>query len=170
MSTQRTATVLTFLMLTVTVASSALATPAAPKRGSTNRCYTVRIEGVSDSSAETKKRRRRRYRHRFSARDVLDLRLSVWLPEKSDAGLVQIKLYTPTGRVYETLRASVDPELMGKKNFRGRRARIVTARLPIAGTHITSRSLYGKWRAEVYLDGELGSCTQPRPRRFTIER
>lgn len=38
----------------------------------------------------------------------------------------------------------------------------VVARLPVAGTSIVHSSLYGKWTAEAYLDGEVESCGSSR--------
>ena len=132
-----------------------------------NRCYAIRIEAIRTPSTETSTRRR--WRRRFSAREVLDLRFSVLLPANNQSGLVEIELYTPKGNLYETLQAQVDPDdpSGGTARYRRRRARVVTARLPIAGSHITSRSLYGRWRAEVHLDGNDRRCR--RPKRFIIE-
>jgi hypothetical protein len=53
------------------------------------------------------------------------------------------------------------------RRYRFRRARTVTADLPVAGTSITRRSLFGEWRAEVHLDGNERACT--RPTTFTLE-
>ena len=134
-----------------------------------NRCYAVRIEAIGAPSTETStRRRRRRFRRRFSAQEVLDLRFSVLLPANNQSGLVEIEIYTPKGNLYETLQAQVDPDdpSGGTARYRRRRARVVSARLPIAGSHITSRSLFGRWRAEVHLDGNDRRCR--RPKRFII--
>ena len=129
-----------------------------------NRCYAVGIEAIGASSTETSTRRRS-----FSAREVLDLRFSVLLPANNQSGLVEIELYTPKGNLYETLHAQIDATdpSGGTATYRRRRARVVTARLPVAGSHITGRSLYGRWRAEVHLDGDERRCT--RPTRFIIQ-
>ena len=34
----------------------------------------------------------------------------------------------------------------------------MTARLPVAGTQITQRGLYGRWSVVPYLDGAEGPC------------
>lgn len=149
-----------FLML-VSTPRGWTAPPAANKQS--KRCFVVRANAITGEANA----KRTRYRRRFSAQDALDLRLSVWMPIRNDAGLVEIKLYTPTGHLYEVLQAGADSGTIGETKYRGRRARVVAGRLPIAGTHITGRSLYGKWRAEVFLDGEPASCTR-RPKRFTI--
>ncbi len=159
-------TAIILLVLTVTAGSQALATQRTRRARATRiRCYAVRVEAISNPSTETTNRRR--YRRGFSAQEVLDLRLSVWLPEKDEASLVEIRLYTPTGRLYEVLQARADASTTDGGRYRRRRARVVSARLPVAGSHITSRSLYGKWRAEVFLDENEKSCTR-RPKKFTI--
>lgn len=142
------------LFLTLAATSSGGTAPPAGK-GRATRCYVLRANAITNDADA-----RVRYRRRFSARDVLDLRLSVWMPAKNDAGLVEIKLYTPTGHLYEVLEASTDSYTADETRYRGRRARVVAGRLPVAGTHITGRSLYGKWQAEVFLDGEPASCTR----------
>ncbi len=158
---RRVSTVGVVLFLTLATVSHGWAAPPAANRRA-RRCFVVRANAITNEATT-----RTRYRSRFSAQKVLDLRLSVWLPAYNDAGLVEIKLYTPTGHLYEVLQASTDPDTRDKMKYRGRRARVVAGRLPIAGTHITGRSLYGKWRAEVFLDGEPASCTR-RPKRFAI--
>jgi hypothetical protein len=154
-------TVAVALFLTLGATSHGGAAPPAAK-GRADRCYVLRANAITnDTDART------RYRRRFSAQDVLDLRFSVWMPGKNDAGLVEIKLYTPAGHLYEVLEATTDAGTARETRYRGRRARVVAGRLPVAGTHITGRSLYGKWRAEVFLDGAPATCTR-RPMRFTI--
>lgn len=162
-------TAIILAVLTCTAGSQALATPST-RRANRNRCYAVRVEAISIPATETSTDtgRRRRYRRRFSAHEVLDLNLSVWLPAKNEASVVEIRLYTPTGRLYEVLQARADASTADGARYRGRRARVVSARLPVAGSHITSRSLYGKWRAEVFLDGNEKSCTR-RPKKFSLD-
>ena len=158
-------TVIILAVLT-TAGSQALATRATSRARRNNRCYAVRVEAIASPATETK--RRRRYRRRFSAHEVLDLNLSVWLPARNDASVVEIRLYTPTGSLYEILQAQSDASTPNRARHRGRRARVVSARLLVAGSHITSRSLYGKWRAEVFLDGNEKSCTR-RPKKFRLD-
>jgi len=130
-----------------------------------DRCYAVRVESIAaPNSASTK---RRRFRRRFSAREVLDLRFNVLLHAKNDAGLVEIKLYTPAGRLYDILEARADGDQSALPRRSRRRRRVVSAKFPVAGTHITNRSLYGKWRADVYLNGSDERCG--RPKRFFIQ-
>jgi hypothetical protein len=134
-----------------------------------DRCFAVQIEAVGSTSDEQTHGRRHRVRQRFSARDVLDLRFRVLLPSQNQSGLIEVKLYTPKGKVYETLSADLDPDSSseGMPRYRFRRARTVTADLPVAGTFITRRSLFGEWRAEVYLDGNERPCM--RATTFTLE-
>lgn len=134
-------------------------------RRANNRCYAVRVEAVRASAEPT--RHRRRYRRRFVAHELLDLEMSVWLPAKSEASLVEIHVYTPAGRLYDVLQARAGAGGGETTRYRGRRSRVMSARLPVAGSHITSRSLYGTWRAEVFVDGDEDRCTR-RAKTFTI--
>jgi len=147
--------------------------PEAQHRG----CYAVRIEALGSTSSPStlsegkapKAKARPRNGHRFSAREILDLRFDVLLRERDPSGLVEVALYTPSGHLYETLKAELDPDeaALGRPSYRGRRARVVAATLPVAGSYITRRSIYGEWRAEVRLDGAGTACT--RHESFTLE-
>lgn len=144
-------------------------------------CYAVRIEALGSTAspstlsegkaakAKAKAKARPRNGHRFSAREILDLRFDVLLRERDPSGLVEVALYTPSGHLYETLKAELVPDeaALGRASYRGRRARVVAATLPVAGSFITRRSIYGEWRAEVRLDGAGTACT--RPTSFTLE-
>lgn len=129
-----------------------------------NRCF-VGFEPIASSSRDAPPQRR--FWRRFSAQEMLDLRVDVWFRATNHSGLVEIKLYTPAGRLYEVLHAKAGPDDARPIAHR-RRLPILSARLPVAGSHITSRSLYGTWTAEVFLDGSDEPCTR-RPRRFFIE-
>ncbi len=142
--------------------ASALSSPG--DRRAQRQCYAVRVEAIQNPSAESGPRRR--YKDRFSAEDVLDLRFVVMLSANSQAGLVEIRLYTPSGRLYDVLKAETEPDASGRGRYRRRRGRVVAAQLPVAGSHITGRSLYGKWEAVVHLDGNDEHCTRAR---FTID-
>ena len=145
-----------FVMVLALAGLAATADAAAPPASRrTNRCYGIRVEAVQAPDAPA---RRRRFRRRFSAGEVLDLRLNVILHAKNSAGLVEIKLYTPQGRLYDILEARAQGETKVLRGRFRRRRRVVSADFPIAGSHITSRSLYGKWRAEVFLNGSDRRC------------
>jgi hypothetical protein len=103
----------------------------------------------------------------FSATDVLDLELHVILPAAYTNNNLELKLYTPKGHLYQTLK--IDALAAGgaaAESARRRRFELLSARLPVAGTTIVNSSLYGIWKAEAYFEGAASPCT--RPRRFLI--
>ena len=83
----------------------------------------------------------------------------------------QIRLLLPDGNLYQTFETKFttdgNAKKAGVKNaVRSREESAVSVALPIAGTHITQRSLSGAWTVELYLDGALITKTtltfQPR--------
>jgi hypothetical protein len=107
----------------------------------------------------------RRHPLDFSASKVLDLEFWVVLPSTNATSgrSVELKLFTPSGHLYQTLAASV-----AARPVAGRppRFQTVTLRLPVAGTPIVNNSLYGQWSAEAYLGGSTSPCA--RARKFQI--
>lgn len=99
----------------------------------------------------------------FSASEILDLELAVSVRRRRGPEQIKIKLYTPNGHLYQTLKLPVDASR--RLNARGRPSRWVVGTLPVAGTTIVWASLYGKWKAEVYADGSEKRC---RATRFVI--
>lgn len=178
---------MTFRRIAVTLLTGLLLSKAAfslePRHDSGERqkgCSAVHIEAVGTTSesttgapaASTKRgarSERARGRHRFAARDVLDLRFDVVLRGRDQSGLVEVALFTPSGHLYETLKTErdSDPGASTRASYQARRGRVVTATLPVAGTFITRRSLYGEWRAEIHLDGDEAACA--RPTTFVLE-
>lgn len=123
-----------------------------------NRCHAVRVEAV-DGSTSTRAGRKTA----FSASAVGDLRIKVWVSEKQASVPVRVKLYTPSGNLYQVLEATGDGRAAagrpGKPGQNGSRA--LSATLSVAGTHITTYALYGEWRAEAYFNGASVSCAPP---------
>jgi hypothetical protein len=97
----------------------------------------------------------------FSAAAVKDLRIEILLTEDAATRPVQVKLYTPRGRLYQILDAVADSGQTMPNARSKRRERRFEALLPVAGTQITAHALYGRWRAEVYLDGASTACSRP---------
>jgi hypothetical protein len=96
----------------------------------------------------------------FSAARTLDLRLgaAVRSPAAGDAR-VELRLYTPKGHLYQTLRASTAaPTSPGARGAEGRSAWPLEATLPVAGTAVVNHSLYGRWTVEPYLEGHSDPC------------
>ena len=127
-------------------------------------------------------------RRSFSATEILDLDFRVLLgPEEAGDHLLQVKLHTPRGHVYQTLTipfTTVASRAGGSRDVDGypRPLRIqatqevtadgaswqaVVTRLPVAGTSIVHSSLYGRWTAEAFIDDSSESCG--RPRAFLLE-
>jgi len=80
---------------------------------------------------------------RFKALDTRELDFIVkWpaLPGAPGSQTQRIELYNPNGHVYQELGAAITtPEMH--------------TRIPVAGTWITEKKLFGPWCAEVYLEG-----------------
>jgi hypothetical protein len=146
------------------------AAKAAKAAKESHRCYGIRVE-AADSEIGSFRRRGRTTR--FSAREVRDLRVEVFVPEATATEPLSVKLYTPRGRLYQVLQvaASAPDDLAGKRGGRrsaGRSYGVLSAQFPVAGTQITSFDMFGNWRVEAHLDGSEGPCT--RPFEFELER
>jgi hypothetical protein len=131
-------------------------------------CTAVWVRSAGPSSPSEKKRVLLRPLT-FSATEILDLELVVIVPSKNAGKDMEIKLYTPKGQLYQTLKVGADASASasGADQARGRWYETVTARLPVAGTTIVNNSLYGVWKAEAYFEGSSSPCT--RARSFSIK-
>jgi hypothetical protein len=100
-----------------------------------------------------------------SASESRDLRVEVSLPESLSSLPVQVKLFTPRGRLYQVLQARADAESTSSAARNGRRSsretRTLAALVPVAGTQITTHALFGEWRAEVYVGDATAPCARP---------
>jgi len=145
--------------------ASALDVAGAPKAfaGGTppGRCYAVNVD-AADSPTRLDGRRRA---PALSARAAKDLEIEVLLSESGATRPVQVKLFTPRGRLYQVLDAvageSPASARRGRRPRARRQERPLVARFPVAGTQITTHALFGEWRAEVYLDGAEAPCIRP---------
>jgi hypothetical protein len=96
----------------------------------------------------------------FSAARTIDIEL--WTRLRHDVrrdSRLEFHVYTPQGHLYQRLRAL--PKLavvVGERDRHRSRERVAVATLPTAGTTIVNSSLYGRWRVEPHLDGELRPC------------
>lgn len=127
----------------------------------------------------------------FSATQVLDLDL--WLLFTPGAAkrfandhLVEFRVYTPAGNLYQSTKFmfsdnaarkgrhtrisgypdAVTVQGLSEVTYRNGKHVGLKMRLPVAGTHIVTSSLYGKWKAQAYVDGETIPCSPPTE--FTI--
>jgi hypothetical protein len=118
----------------------------------------------------------------FSATEILDVvfEASVVGEFVGDA-LLELKVYTPNGHLYQVLTAPVTSKT-GKGAYQVRVAGFpyplaiqhlraspgskssspgVVLSLPVGGTLIVSTSLYGLWEVRPFLDGESAGCGAP---------
>jgi hypothetical protein len=132
------------------VAQTAAPAGASPRARSAAaaQCSAVSVRSAEDPRA----------RAVFSATKILDLRLSVMLRGLSPATVAQsvrFRVLTPKGNLYQELKALVSTDPIPGQNGQGPHA---DTRLPVAGTSIMTSSLYGQWKVEPHLDGDLTSC------------
>jgi len=146
----------------------------APARNSSARAHRLRCSDIRVTSpdlASNKKGRKgkkseKRNRSPFSAGQILDLELEVRLPVKQfreqhvGRHRVELKLYTPSGNLYQTLFLPFDVDVPEKA--RKNRYLSTSAMLPVAGTSIVTSSLYGEWTILGYVDGATKSCGKPK--------
>jgi hypothetical protein len=146
-------------------------TDSANSKASSNKkpFAKVKIEGF-DGSQYLKLRK-----DGFSASGILDVVLKTRLMNCSVGDhLLELELYNPNGHLYETLPVPITVD--SKKGNRpvtvegfprpitsqavdtnaqqGSDKYYVTATLDVAGTYITTNSLYGTWEVKASLDGE----------------
>lgn len=130
------------------------------------RCYGVRVRAAGSPG----ERNGRRHTPVLSAAEAKDLAFVVSISADAASRPVQVRLFSPRGRLYQVLDALVDENttegVEGRRRSR-RHVRSLVARLPVSGTQITTYAMFGTWRAEVYLDGADTPCT--RPMEFVIE-
>jgi hypothetical protein len=100
----------------------------------------------------------------FSASKVVDLRIETHFARSlRGARRLELRVFTPQGYLYQTLAVPFDasPPAADRQSPRPR-LRSIGARLPVAGTAITTNSLYGRWRVVPFLDGEAEPCGRER--------
>ena len=131
------------------------------------RCYAISVD-AADSPGNHGRRGRA---PALSASEAKDLEIEIFLSEEAAAWPVQVKLFTPRGKLYQVLDAVAEPPTAsdgGRHRQRSRRhTRSLVARFPVAGTQITTYALFGEWRAEAYLGDAESPCT--RSLEFVIE-
>ncbi len=113
-----------------------------------------------------------------SARRSPDAEFNILFPDAfTGEHLLRLELRTPRGHLYkrQTVPITDDPQAKPARRVRGyprpvavhmlqpdpragSNGRVVKVRLPIAGTSITTSSLYGRWRIEVFVDGARQGC------------
>jgi len=114
----------------------------------------------------------------FSATEILDIVFEAdFVVGFNGDALLELKVYTPNGHLYQVLVAPVSSE----PSKRGSRVRVAgfpyplptqivaktigelaapvpSMSLPVAGTQIVATSLYGTWEVRPYLSGQAADC------------
>lgn len=108
----------------------------------------------------------------FRATEILEVQFAAQFRQRPTGDhLVEFKVYTPTGALYQTLTVPFTGQDRARQlrpvegypaALLERRIRqteqlkyYVFARLPVAGTWIVTNSLYGGWRVDAHFDGSL---------------
>jgi|MudIll2142460700_1097286.scaffolds.fasta_scaffold389600_1 hypothetical protein len=106
----------------------------------------------------------------FSASKVVDLRIETHFARSlRGARRLELRVFTPQGYLYQTLAVPFDASPPAADRQAPRPPlRSVGVRLPVAGTAITTNSLYGRWRVVPFLDDEAEPCG--RERAFVIDQ
>lgn len=126
------------------------------------RCSQIRVSSPDVTRNKKGKKGKKSKTERFSASQILDLELEVRLPTKQfreqhmGRHKVALKLYTPSGSLYQTLVLPfvVDtPEATNEARYLS-----ASTTFPVAGTSIVTSSLYGRWTILGYVDGDTKRC------------
>ena len=106
-----------------------------------------------------------RVREPYSVRNTLDLQFRMRLRTRDeDAHVVSFHVFTPEGHLYQQLQAPLalkeEDDGDDRDDHVTRKSR-VSARRPVAGTFISTSSLFGKWRVVPYVDDDPEPCAAP---------
>jgi len=169
----------------------ALGSPALAKKpakgGGDPKC-SVRVTSIPESP--------KRGGASFSASEIVDLNFEVRMKGRRTVDWVVLRVLTPEGHLYQTFEVPVSEEGEEKRGRKVRgypfplkvsrpkaeggkekaKARdhkgpprwylVDAPPFPVAGTHITTHSLYGKWQVEAWPEGSGKGCKA----RFRIRR
>lgn len=96
----------------------------------------------------------------FGIDDVRDLFIFAAYRNLSGEHVQRLRLVMPDGNTYQVTETKFTTEDSAsgpgmQVAVRSREDFAVSVALPVAGTHITQRSLTGAWSVELYLDGKL---------------
>jgi hypothetical protein len=100
-------------------------------------------------------------RRTWTARQVVDLEIRTSLRTTRNSRPVELRVLTPGGQLYQTLSVSTPTPPAYVTNGRTAPRPVAAARLPVAGTQITQRGLYGLWSVVPYLEGGFEPCGPP---------
>jgi len=118
----------------------------------------------------------------FFAREIQDVNVRVLFPPGSAPDAVEVRFLNPNEHLYQTMSVPVaadgnaralpdhpwpvrSAQPVPQKRFGWRVVAIDVPGLPVAGTHIVTNSLYGKWTVEARAVGSEATCRTT----FTLE-
>jgi hypothetical protein len=141
----------------------------------TSLCPRVAVSAIDKSEGK--------FRRRFSATRSADLTFHVRFDRSlNEEHLVTLKVFTPNGHIYRQYDiplASGGEKRSGRtrslpgypypvkvhatqtEKAGGRTFESVMVSFPVAGTTIVTSSLYGRWKVELFLDGDSERCGRP---------
>lgn len=93
----------------------------------------------------------------WAARRLVSLDFTASLRAAETPARVEFHVLTPGGHLYQKLPTSPQ-ESSPPRSHNRKTPPVVTARLPVAGTQITQRGLYGRWSVVPYFEGSLEPC------------
>jgi hypothetical protein len=150
-------------------AARAASAEAAPRMS----CVALEIVSPQDSSRQGRV-------PEFSATAIIDVRFTTVLRRPDEHGLLRLKLFTPSGYLYQTLSVPfvaagasapqarhIDGSSRAVTEQRAARGATaadyrVEARLPVAGTLIANEGLFGRWTVEPWIEGAPVPCLAAR--------
>jgi len=144
------------LVLTASLTVAADVPQAAPAGGATSGegsgflCGAVRVFGPRPSRSQ---------RLVFSSRTTPELQLRPrLLLELRGRHVLRLRVLTPQGVPYQEIQVPLDAPALDTGAEPRSAARGAGARLPVAGTPITQRSLFGAWSVQPFLDDQPTPC------------
>jgi hypothetical protein len=137
-------------------------------------CLAILAKSVEENGGE--------WATSFHASQTTDLTLGIVFPSSIHGEHeVELRLYTPNGNLYQSLRVpvaapgastganrtvkdypmAIQQVVLKPVKYLGKPVYTAEVHFPVGGTLISSNSLYGQWRLEALLDAEKQLCGKP---------
>ncbi len=148
---------MTSVLLVLTLAASPVLAADAPADRSHHACVALEVR-PSDAGAYGGRRS-------WRAREVVDLEFRGKLTGAAASQGVELRVLTPAGHLYQSFVVATD-EVRRPRAFhatpRGRvrrvRDRLLLATMPVAGTSVTQRGLFGRWTVAPHFSRDPEPC------------